>query len=350
VEPRRPVRDPPATTLERRSRGLRPTRRPTPVRQRRDHLRLGAGQGVRLRLDRQGNSGLTIYNDGINPGDTIAEWHSRITELTIAAKNVVAQRYHREPRRTYVAGFSAAGYLTRWQLENRPDLYDGGIAWSGLLITPERNLLTYLPTALKHYPDYAATRSQAAHQAILDAGIPSGSEPTWAYSYGSFWDPIQRILREEVDPTYDGDTLAGHPFCAPGSPDCDADYDLQTRPQAVKDAIAGVSLTGKIGKPLLLLQGTLDTAVTPRDTRLYASMIKDQGRGKMSRLYEIEGGSHFEALYNAHPTLLRPMLPCFRGAFDALEEWTTNGTSPPSSQVVARDATSDLVNTCDIRG
>lgn len=98
----------------------------------------------------KGNGGPMLYTDGEKPGDAISEWHSRVTELTIAAKEVIAQRYHREPRRTYTAGFSAAGYLTRWQLENRPDLYDGGIAWSGVLMTPERNLLTSLPTALRH--------------------------------------------------------------------------------------------------------------------------------------------------------------------------------------------------------
>src|SRR3954468_19729853 len=79
----------------------------------------------------KGNSGPLLCTDGVNPGDVIAEWHARVTELTIAAKGVLAQRYHRAPRRTYSAGFSAAGYLTRWQLENRPDLYDGGIVWSG---------------------------------------------------------------------------------------------------------------------------------------------------------------------------------------------------------------------------
>ncbi len=182
----------------------------------------------------KGNSGPMLYTDGQQPGDVIAEWHSRVTELTVAAKDVLAQRYHREPRRTYVAGFSAAGYLARWQLENRPDLYDGGIAWSGVLMTPERNLLTYLPTALRHYPQYVANGSQEAHQALLDAGFPSGSEPTWEYSYRAFWDNFQRILREELDPTYDGDTLAGHPLCASGTVDCDADYDLASRPSEVR--------------------------------------------------------------------------------------------------------------------
>jgi hypothetical protein len=296
----------------------------------------------------KGNSGPTLYTDGEKPGDAIAEWHTRVTELTIAAKNVLAQRYHRAPHRTYIAGFSAAGYLARWQLENRPGLYDGGIAWSGVPMTPDRNLLSYLPTALRHYPHYAADGSPAAHQALLDAGFPSGSEPIWEFSYRSFWDPFQRILREEVDPSCDGDVIAGHPFCASGTVDCDADYDLASRPSEVRQNLARTSLTGRIGKPLLSLQGTLDTAVTPRISREYEAMIKNQGRGRMARLYEIEGGSHFEGLYGQHPDLLRPMLPCFRDAFEALEKWTEKGKTPPASHLVHRDPTADLVNTCNL--
>lgn len=295
----------------------------------------------------KGNSGPAVFTDGVRPGDAIAEWHTRLTQLTIAAKNVVEQRYHREPRRTYVAGFSAAGYLARWQLENQPGLYDGGIAWSGVLMTPDRNLLSYLPTALRNYPQYAATGSEQAHQALLDVGFPAGSEPTWAYSYRNFWDPFQRILREEIDPAYDGDRLAGYALCVSGTLDCDADYDLATRPAEVREALNRISLTGRIGKPLLQLQGTLDTAVTPRDTRLYAEMIKSQGRDHLTRLYEVEGGTHFEEdLFTALPDLVRPMLPCFQDAFDALEDWTLHGVNPPASHLVARDAGTDLVNTC----
>jgi hypothetical protein len=296
----------------------------------------------------KGNSGLQIYTDGEKPGDAIAEWHSRMTELTLAAKDVVAQRYHREPRRTYVAGFSAAGYLARWQLENRPRLYDGGVAWSGVLMTPDRNLLSYLPTALRHYPQYAATGSPQAHEALLHAGFPAGSEPTWAYSYRFFWDPFQRTLREEMDPSYDGDNLAGYPFCVPGSVDCEADYELASRPPEVKDAFKHISLTGRIGKPLLELQGSLDTAVTPRDSQLYSTMVTNQGRGALSRLYEVEGGTHFEGLYGRFPDLLRPMLPCFQDAFAALEDWTVNGKRPPASHLVTREGSTDLVNTCTI--
>ena len=44
-----------------------------------------------------------------------------------------------------------------------------------------------------------ATGSPEAHRAMLEAGFPAGSEPTWAYSYRAFWDPFQRILREEIE-------------------------------------------------------------------------------------------------------------------------------------------------------
>jgi len=77
-------------------------------------------------------------------------------------------------------------------------------------------------------------------------------------------------------------------------------------------------------------------------------MIKQQGRGGMARLYEIEDGSHFERIYGHHPYLLRPMLPCLREAFGVLEQWTQHPRrSPaPARHFVPHDPTADLVNTC----
>ena len=274
---------------------------------------------------------------------------ARVTELTIAAKNVVEQRYHRAPKRTYIAGFSAAGYLTRWQLENRPDLYDGGIDWSGLMITPERSLLTYLPTALTEYPQYVAG-SPEAHQVLLDAGFPAGSEPIWEFSYRAFWDPLQRTLREELDPTFDGDTQAGHPFCAPGTPELRRR--LRPRHPAARShrRHRRHRTHRRIGKPLITIQGTLDTANRPADIAAVPRHDRTAGPRTMARLYEIEGGSHFEGLYGRHPDLLRPMLPCFREAFDVLEQWTQHPRRSPAppSHFVPRDPTADLVNTCEL--
>jgi hypothetical protein len=298
----------------------------------------------------KGNTGASFYDDGSVPGGSIAEWNQRVTELTLATKRVVKQVYATSPNRTYMFGISNGGYLTRWQLENRPDLYDGGLDWEGTLFRAEGpNLLTYLPTALKHYPTYAATADQAAHDAIIGAGFVPGSEFLWPFHETVYWDLTQRIYREEFDPTFDGDLRAGIPFCASGTPTCDADYDYASRPQSVKDAVASVQLTGAIGKPMLTIQGTLDTLLPPAtDADVYDRLIDRAGAGALHRYYSIEDGTHTDGLYAVFPDRLRPLLPCARTAFDDLTEWVERGVQPPADGVRARPASGDLVNTCHL--
>ncbi len=101
----------------------------------------------------KGNTGTGFYRDGSAPGGSVREWHRRVTQLTRATKRVVEQRYGRAPRRTYMFGISNGGYLTRWQIENRPRLYDGGLDWEGTLLRAAGpNLMTYLPAALQSLP------------------------------------------------------------------------------------------------------------------------------------------------------------------------------------------------------
>ena len=108
-------------------------------------------------------------------------------------------------------GISNGGYLTRWQLENHPRLYDGGLDWEGTLFRAAGpNLLTYLPgraEATTRRTPRPATRQ--AHDAMIRAGFAPGSEFLWPYHYAYYWDLTQRIYREELDPTYDGALDAG---------------------------------------------------------------------------------------------------------------------------------------------
>lgn len=295
----------------------------------------------------KGNTGAAFYRDGVAPGDAIVEWNSRVTQLTIAAKQVVKQRYGKSKSRTIMTGLSNGGYLTRWQLENRPDLYDGGVDWEGTLFRAEGpNLLTYLPTALRNYPAYRAG-SQEAHDAIIAAGFAPGSEFLWDFHYNVYWDLTQRIYREELDPDFDGALEAGIPFCASGTPNCDADYDYASRPASVHAAVARIQLTGRIGKPMLTLHGTLDTLLPPAtDSDVYANLIGQAGRGSLHRYYTIEDGNHVDGLYPVFPTQLRPILPCYRTAFDQLAQWVGTGQSPSPSGFVPRPATGDVVNSC----
>jgi hypothetical protein len=296
----------------------------------------------------KGNVGTAFYRDGRRPGDAVAEWNTRVTQLTGAAKSVVAERYGRPPARTYAAGVSNGGYLVRWQLEHHPELYDGGVDWEGTLWRAGGpNLFTYLPALLKNYPAYA-NGDQRAHQALLDAGLAPGSEFLWPYHETVYWDLTQRIYREEFDPSYDGATEAGTPFCAPGTPGCDADYDYTGRPPSVRQAVSRVSLTGRIGKPLITLQGTLDTLLPiARDSDVYARMVHGQGDDRRFRYYRITGGNHVDGLYDTYPDRLRPILPCFHSAFAALERWDT-GNPPPPSATLPRPTSGDLANTCSL--
>lgn len=289
----------------------------------------------------KGNTGTAFHRDGRDPGDAVAEWNTRVTELTRAARAVVAQRYHRAPDRTLATGMSNGGYLVRWQLENHPELYDGGVDWEGTLWRADGpNLLTFLPPALAAYPAYAAGGPGAgpAHEAMLAAGFPAGSEFLWPFHHSYYWDLTQRIYREEFDPGFDGPAEAGTPFCAPGTPACDADYAYADRPAEVRRAVRRVALTGRIGKPLITLHGTLDVLLPiSRDSDVYAEMVRRAGRGDLLRYYRIEGGTHVDSLVDAFPDRLRPLTPCHRAAFTALEGWIGRGVRPPLGHTVPRD-------------
>ncbi|MDR7303914.1 3-hydroxybutyrate oligomer hydrolase family protein [Haloactinomyces albus] len=286
----------------------------------------------------KGNTGLDFHRDGERPGDAIAEWNRRVTQLTIAAKAVVAQRYGRAPQNTLVTGLSNGGYLVRWQLENRPGLYDGGVDWEGTLWRVQApNLLGYLPKALRAYPRYADGGSDAdeAHAAMIEAGFAPGSEFLWPYHHEIYWELTQRIYRKELDPSYQGEP---------------ADYDYSARKDIVAPAIEKIALTGRIKRPLITIHGTLDTLLPiGTDSDLYADMVREEGRNSLYRYYRIEGGNHVDGLVDEFPKRLRPLTPCHRSAFVALESWLAQGVQPPPSGTVARpaDATpAELLTRC----
>ncbi|MGH3244086.1 MAG: tannase/feruloyl esterase family alpha/beta hydrolase [Spirillospora sp.] len=278
----------------------------------------------------KGNSGPTLYKDGRRPGDAIQEWHLRMAQLTSAAKRVAARKYGRAPRHTYVAGLSAGGYLVRGQLERFPWLYTGGVDWNAMLFAAKGpNLLTTLPPALRAYPRYAAGKP-GAREEMLAAGYPAGSEPLWDYHHKNLWDLFQRLIREELDPSYDGAREAGTPFCAEGTgAGCDTDYVYASRPREVHAAVRRVSLTGRIQRPLISVHGTLDV-LTPIGTNgdVYAEMVRKAGRERLHRYYRVPGGTHTDGLSGAFPSVVRPMQPDFLVAFDRLVAWTQRGVRP----------------------
>ncbi|MGX1371850.1 hypothetical protein RKD19_007209 [Streptomyces canus] len=82
-------------------------------------------------------------------------------------------------------------------------------------------------------------------------------------------------------------------------------------------------------------------------------MVREAGRGGLFRYYRVEGGTHTEALVDLFPDRLRPLAPCYRTAFTALERWLGTGPRPPASRTLARPAgaqTRASVNECSLDG
>jgi hypothetical protein len=97
---------------------------------------------------------------------------------------------------------------------------------------------------------------------------------------------------------------------------------------------------------MITLHGTLD-ALLPKETDsdIYDGMIEAQGRSELHRYYVVEDGNHVDGLYTAFPTVVRPILPCYRDAFAALESWVERGVAPAPDRTLPRPA-GDVVNTC----
>jgi hypothetical protein len=315
----------------------------------------------------KGNTGQSFYDDGSEPGGSVAEWHRRVEQLTRAAKTTVERRYGKKPEFTYMTGISNGGYLTRYAIENNPELYDGSVDWEGVLWRRNGpNLFTHLPQALRHYPECKTSAPEYDNHAcelMRRAGYPKGSEFLWEEHYVTYWDLTQRIYREEFDPQYDGEQKAGYPFCqeeATPPPKCDANYQYKKRPERVKEAVEKVSLTGDIGKPMLTLHGTYDNLLPMRlHSNRYRALIENQGKGNMHRYYKIENGNHVDSYFDRYrqepePGYVRPILPCYWAAFVELEEWVENkgeDPRPPGSRTVPHPTpggTAADANNCSI--
>src|SRR5918997_880015 len=64
--------------------------------------------------------------------------------------------------------------------------------------------------------------------------------------------------------------------------------------------------------------------------------------------FVIEDGNHVDGFYDDYPDRLRPILACYRAAFEALEE-TVEGNKPlPPGGFLAVPEEGDVVNQCSL--
>ena len=241
----------------------------------------------------KGNTGIEFYKHSKRPGDAIVEWNERMTELTRAARETVAQHYGQAADEVIAAGVSNGGYLVRWQLENHPELYTRGVDLEGTLWTADGpDPFMSLPQAIKGY--------QARQpELVAAAGFDPASDFLWEYHYTIYWTLTQRIYTAELDPSYAG---------------AEADYDYEQRPQA-REAIERFALTGDIGRPLVTIHGTYDCLLPiTHNSDAYADLVRQAGRSELHTYQRVEAGNHLDGLVDAYPDRLVPLVPLLQQA------------------------------------
>ncbi|AIF51141.1 tannase/feruloyl esterase family alpha/beta hydrolase [Pelosinus sp. UFO1] len=273
--------------------------------------------------------------------DNLAAWHVRMRQLTIAARELLLSLKGKLPIRTYISAGSNGGYVTRYAIEHDGDLYDGGLDWKGVLWTVDINNITVKVDQMRHWK---ILQDPNASQETKDVAREKYGFPPETDFLMEYYEKNKKLppdsLRMKFDPTYlhrDWWEYNDHPE------DYD-DYNWQERPKEVKQAVAQISLTGNIQKPLLSLAGTWDVQIHPFYHAIgYQNLIREKGKGDRHRLYLIEHGNHLDGLVG-NPKVdsnnqLQAMLPYFHQAFDILVDWVEKGNPPPASKTIGMPST-----------
>ena len=296
------------------------------------------------RLNPSSTTFVHFYDD--DPGQPFTRWTDFIIEATRIGKVAVATYYSRSPSQTYAVGTSNGGYQVRRALETAPELFDGGIDWEGTYVDPAApNLLSALPQAILNFPDYVDSgfdpNSTAAKNIVL-AGYPPdlviGKNSLWSLYSNSYWELTLCQWQKRLDPTYD----------TYGSGTGTYSYADRLSVSDVGAAVATIATTGKIGKPLITIAGTMD-ALLPINLharayeRAVAAALSDQdredrdhlGHRPVYRLYEVQNGNHIET-YKDTFGQLELIQPHAQRAFDLLTDYVERGSNLPPDQCIPR--------------
>ncbi|HEX2542436.1 MAG TPA: tannase/feruloyl esterase family alpha/beta hydrolase [Caldimonas sp.] len=297
-------------------------------------------KGYAFAASDEGWNRVTIGNE---PEDRYYESRQRLVELTVYMNRVVRQHYGTRSTRTLIMGGSNGGHHTKWMVEDFPQLFDGGIAgygyngnisqWGGVAqvvrnydiiasriddiiarraaepnwdpftqpLTPP--LTGVQLVALKNIYDIPAKLKNGF---AYNAGRVPGSEAILKQQYGN----LVGYLRDSMttlDPTF-------NPF---GGDLLDEELGLwnaNRSPGFVKRELRLLDLTGNLKRPVIIMHGTYDVTVSPRETEGYKELVERRlGRNaeKFLAVYYIPGMGHGGAEFN---NLVDEQI-------DALEAW-----------------------------
>jgi hypothetical protein len=269
-----------------------------------------------------------------DPDQPFTRWTGTMVKAARIARDAVRMHYGKQPRYTYAVGTSNGGYQVRRAIETAPQLFDGGVDWEGTYVDPASpNLLSHLPAALKHWPDYAASGFDAnslAATRIREAGYPPdlvvGGKSFWGQHWNQFWEVTMCQWQKRFDPAYDtyGAGLAAY------------DYAQRARPGDAARRLASIATTGRLLRPLVTVAGTMDALLPPEHhARAYARKVASSSKNVPYRLYEVQNGNHIESYQDLFPQLAL-IEPHAHRAFEVLVRHVEDKLPLPPDQCVPK--------------
>jgi hypothetical protein len=248
-------------------------------------------------------------------GSETARWAGRLEALAEFSRAALKRLRGAEPERTYAFGLSNGGYVARKAAESSSGLFDGAAEAAGVLWRADSgNLLRELPAALR-----ATATPRADDAALAPLGLDAPDE-RWsahrAWYRAVYWEASFWLFAEEVDPAYDGRA---------------EDYDLDARPEEVRERIRAFENTGELKIPLESVAARRDYLIArPGHADAYAALVRARGKGALHALEIVENGTHIDSSAKDFP-FVAPLMPRARAAFERLVARVEGAATAPSS-------------------
>lgn len=246
------------------------------------------------------------------PDASIANWYSRLEQLSIVAFEAAQRCYARKPQRTYVVGLSNGGFVARKAAESGYPVFSGALDVSGVLWRADKgNLLRQLPIALR------ATEKEPWDRATLaSVGFPAGDarwRPVIAQYKDVYWEAVMRMFTGDLDPEYGGPMDS---------------YDLDARPAIVRQKIKAFENSGDLRIPLISVAGRRDYLIScTGHAEAYRELVRASGKLRLHRLHLFNDSAHVDANCEQF-TFAEPLMPQALKAFEELVQWVENPQAP----------------------
>jgi pimeloyl-ACP methyl ester carboxylesterase len=294
------------------------------------------------------------------PEDSYYESRQRLVELTIHMNRTVRTYYGTRSTRTLIMGGSNGGHHTKWMLEDFPNLFDGGISgygyngqisqWGGAaqvvrnydIIEPRIDDIIAQRAANPDWDPFTQRLSPPLTGAQLIAlkniyDIPARLKNGFAYNAGRVpgseaqlkaqYNSLVGYLRDslpEWDPTFNpwGGDLTDEELGL---------WDPRRSPGYVKQELRLLDLTGNLKRPVIIMHGTYDPIVSPRETEGYKALV-ERRLGQKSQdylaVYYIPGMGHGGTEFN---NLVGEQIDALEAWIDYLRSGGRVGASAPAT-------------------